>query len=74
MFSGELAFMSLSKTSKDILPTPKMLPRPLIFNQPPPPPPPPPSLPKSRRGTYKHIIFIKRYVIPLRLHLTRTQI
>ena len=31
MFSGKLAFMSLSKTSKDILSTSKMLSKPLIF-------------------------------------------
>ena len=31
MFSGELTFMSLSKTSKDISPTSKMSSRPLIF-------------------------------------------
>ena len=31
MFSGERAFMSLSKTSKDFLPTSKMSLRPLIF-------------------------------------------
>ena len=43
MFSRELGFMSLSKTSKDILLTSKMSSKTLIFS---------PPLPKSRRGTW----------------------